>query len=123
MAIPSAFGLRASSFLPGRSVFLEATLDASPFPTDPRSTMNVARFRSMAAAAAALTISAFSGLAHPGHGAQTVVHNHEGGQIVTNLLWVAGIAAVVALATGAFLAKRGFFKRSEKPAPVRIRRD
>lgn len=85
--------------------------------------MNVARFRSLAAAAAALTVLASSAFAHPGHGAQSVVHNHEGTQIVTNLLWVGGIAAVVALATGAFLAKRSFSKRSEKPAPVRIRRD
>ena len=85
--------------------------------------MTVARFRTLAAAAAALTTLATSAVAHPGHGAAGIVHAHEGGQILTNLLWVGGIVLVVAVGGGLVLAKRGFFKRDQKTAPVRIHRD
>lgn len=85
--------------------------------------MIAARFRTLSAAAAALTVLASSAAAHPGHGAAGVVHAHEGGQIMTNLLWVGGLVLVVTVAGGLVLARRGFFKRDQKTAPVRIHRD
>lgn len=84
--------------------------------------MIVARFRTLAAATAVLAILATSAVAHPGHGAAGVVHPHEGGQIATNLLWVGGIVLAVAVVVGFVLARRGFFKRDQKTAPVRIDR-
>jgi hypothetical protein len=85
--------------------------------------MNVARFRSFAAAAAVLIVLASSAVAHPGHGEKNIVHNHEGGQIAGNLLWVAGITAAAALIAGAVLAWRAYGRSSKKLSPVRIRRD
>ena len=85
--------------------------------------MIAARFRILAAAGAGLTFLSSSAVAHPGHGAPGVVHAHEGGQIVANLLWVGGIVLAVAVVGGFVLARRGFFKRDQKTSPIRIDRD
>ncbi len=85
--------------------------------------MIVARFRTLAAAAVGFTFLASSAVAHPGHGAAGIVHAHEDGQIVSNLLWAGGMALAVTVLGGVVLAMRGFFNRGEKRVPVRINRD
>ena len=115
----SNFGLCHSYF----PKLLQTPLDAPASAHDPNFMMTLARFRTLAAAAAVLTGLATSAVAHPGHGAAGVVHAHEGGQIVLNLLWVGGMVFAVTVGGGLVLAMRGFFKRGEKPVPVRINRD
>ncbi len=83
--------------------------------------MNAARLRFFAAAAV-LSVLASAAHAHPGHGAGTAVHPHEGSLAVANLLFIAAIVGVTTLTTWAALAWRARCKRTAALVPARIRR-